>query len=204
MKKVERKDIVDQASYEQVREQARRRVIDLKKRRRVALGTQVSVLFENRDTVTSQIQEMMRTEHISDEEKILHEIETYNQILPEEGEVSATLFIEITDQDRIQEEMNRYRRIDSGETLYLQIGERKIYAKFDTGRSNEEKLSAVHYVRFPLRELLALKGGFSSFSNYFKKETVRLALNHPGSSGAAVLSPELKEELLRDLNPSSS
>ena len=95
-------DIRNLHEYELERPDFRSRVIELKRRRRVALGPLMTLVFENRDTVRFQIQEMLRVERIVQPDKVLHEIETYNELLPGPGEVAATLFIEITDQGRIQ------------------------------------------------------------------------------------------------------
>ena len=70
MRKVVIDDILGSASYEIVRQDFRRRIIELKKKRRVSIGNKVSLLFENRDTVIFQIQEMLRVERISDLDKI--------------------------------------------------------------------------------------------------------------------------------------
>jgi hypothetical protein len=199
MKKIRRRDILDLAEYEKIRNDARKRVIDIKKIRRVALGELVTLVFENRDTVLSQIQEMIRAEHIEDDRKILHEIETYNELIPDAGELSATLFIEMADPSRIQREMDRFQGIDSGEALYLRLGHPKIFGRFETGRSNEKKLSAVHYIRFPLFSTGSSRVGVAEVKRLFDQGEVELVLFHPGYQSSAVLSPELKAELIRDL-----
>ncbi|MGH7294287.1 MAG: DUF3501 family protein, partial [Polyangiaceae bacterium] len=93
MKPIERGEILGLAEYERVREQFRARVIALKKHRRVAVGPKATAVFENRDTVLLQIQEMLRTERITREEAVQHEIDTYNELVPRAGEVSCTLMI---------------------------------------------------------------------------------------------------------------
>ena len=102
MKAVERKEVLELGEYEEVREHFRRRVIELKRLRRVPLGGSLTVLFENRDTVLYQIQEMIRTERITREDAILHELETYNELLPGQDELSATIFIEFP--ERVERE----------------------------------------------------------------------------------------------------
>ncbi len=82
MNKVALEDIVGNAGYEKVREQSRQRIIELKRQRRVSVGDKVSLVFENRDTVIFQIQEMMRAEKISDLDKIREEIKVYNELIP--------------------------------------------------------------------------------------------------------------------------
>ena len=97
MKKVERNELLPLGDYEAVRGPFRNRVIAEKKRRRVKLGEHMSVVFENHDTVLLQIQEMLRTERISKEAAIAHELNTYNELVPDDDELSMTLFIEIVD-----------------------------------------------------------------------------------------------------------
>src|ERR687892_252479 len=146
MKKVAMDDIMGFAAYEQVREKFRQRIIELKQRRRVPVGDKVTLLFENRDTVIFQIQEMMRAERIADLDKIREEIDVYNELIPEPGALSATLFLEIEDQVRLREELLKFLGID--ETVYLKVGNHSIHARFEEGRSKEDKISAVQYVRF--------------------------------------------------------
>src|SRR5689334_3114647 len=95
-------EIKNIAEYERVRSEFRARIIEIKKHRRVAVGPMVTFVFENRDTVLSQIQEMMRAERIVHDDKIRHEIDVYNQLLPGPNELSATMFIEITQNDQIK------------------------------------------------------------------------------------------------------
>ena len=97
MKKVERAELLGFAEYEPLREHFRQRVIASKRVRRVELGRHMSLVFENHDTVLLQIQEMLRTERISDERAIAHEIDTYNELIPPPGGLCATMFIEYDD-----------------------------------------------------------------------------------------------------------
>ena len=108
MRKVAIDDIVGLAGYEKIRQDFRRRIIELKQKRRISLGDRVSLVFENRDTVIFQIQEMLRVERISDLDKIRHEIATYNQLIPDSRELSATLFLEIEDQTDLREELVKF------------------------------------------------------------------------------------------------
>ena len=87
-------DIIGLERYEKMRDEFRRRIIELKQRRRVAVGDRITLVFENHDTVLFQIQEMLRAERIADVDRIREEIEVYNELIPAEGELSATLLIE--------------------------------------------------------------------------------------------------------------
>ncbi len=117
MNKIALEDIIGNAAYEKVREKSRQRIIDLKRRRRVSVGDKVTLVFENRDTVIFQIQEMMRAEKISDLDKIREEIEVYNELIPGTWELSATLFLEIEDQTHLREELLKFLGIDRPFTL---------------------------------------------------------------------------------------
>src|ERR1700690_404179 len=99
MRPIERGEILGLAEYEQLREPFRTRVIAQKKRRRVQVGPKASAVFENRDTVLLQIQEMLRTERITRPGAVQHEIDTYNENVPGDDELSCTVMIEIPDTD---------------------------------------------------------------------------------------------------------
>src|SRR6185295_2320022 len=93
MKKVKRDELLDLGAYEQIRAHFRAAVIEQKKRRRFQPTDELSIVFENHDTALLQIQEMLRTERITREEAVQHEIDTYNDLIPAPGELSATLFV---------------------------------------------------------------------------------------------------------------
>ena len=99
MKKVKRDELLDLGAYEQIRERFRAAVIEEKRNRRFSVSDELSIVFENHTTVLFQIQEMLRTERITREAPIQHELETYNELIPAPGELSATLFVEIADRD---------------------------------------------------------------------------------------------------------
>ncbi|GKS59840.1 fructose-bisphosphate aldolase [Nitrospira sp.] len=154
MKPLSKEDLLADAAYERQRDEYRRRIIALKQIRRISIGPKVTLLFENRETVQFQIQEMIRTERIADPAKIQEELDIYNALLPAAGELSATLFIEITDSSDIKRDLDAFQGIDQGQTLSLVAGSHISYAIFEGGHSKEEKISAVHFVRFPLSDEL--------------------------------------------------
>src|SRR5215207_6181907 len=96
-------DIADFRAYERERDEFRQKIIDLKRKRRVALGPFVTLLFENRDTIRFQIQEMARAERLFSDEQIETELAIYNPLVPGPGELAATLFIELTSKDQLME-----------------------------------------------------------------------------------------------------
>lgn len=195
MKKLTLEDIKPLAEYEQVRKDFRRRIIEHKKDRRIPLGDSITLVFEDRQTLIFQIQEMMRVEHIYDPEKIQTEVETYNALIPEAGELSATLFIEITDLKDVRETLDRFMGIDQGNVLCLQLGADRIDAVFETGHSKEDKLSAVHYLRFHLtpRQQEDLEN---------PAVPAKLLMRHPHYQAEAPLPEAVRKSLARDLkNP---
>jgi hypothetical protein len=189
MKKIVLDDILGLAAYEKVRENLRRRIIELKQARRVAVGDRVTLVFENRDTVIFQIQEMVRAEKIADLDKIRDEIEVYNELIPEPGELSATLFLEITEQSHLREELLKFLGVD--EAVYFNIGSHSAHARFEAGRSKEDKISAVHYVKFPLSEdaRKALMDG----------EEATIVIEHPNYRARASIDAQTRQSLLQDL-----
>src|SRR5215469_2164216 len=117
MKPVERSEIVDYATYEDLRNEFRAEVMKVKASRRVHLGDYLTLLFENRMTVRYQIQEMMRAERIVREAEILHEINTYNELLGRNGELGCTLLIEIEDPRLRDQKLREWWELP--ETLYV-------------------------------------------------------------------------------------
>lgn len=190
MKPISLDDIRGIAAYEKIRSEFRQKIIDLKKKRRIAIGDKVSLVFENRETVIFQIQEMMRAERITDLDKIREEIEVYNEMIPGPGELSATLFLEIEDQSRLREDLLKFLGID--EALFLKIGARKVQARFEAGRSKEDKISAVQYVKFPFSA-----EDCAAFSD---SSEVALCIEHASYAAEVRLEPEIREALLADLS----
>jgi len=190
MKKVILDDIMGLSAYEKVRADFRGRIIELKKARRVSVGEKVSLVFENRDTVIFQIQEMVRAEKITDLDKIREEIEVYNSLIPEPGELSATLFLEIEDQSGLREELLRFLGID--ERVFLKVGGLSIHARFEEGHSKEDKISAVQYVKFPFTQdqIRAFVEG---------KEKAAVVIDHPNYQAAAAIEPDVRRSLAEDL-----
>ena len=193
MNRVELSDVLNFYEYEKVRAERRRHVIELKEARRVSVGPHLSFVFENRDTVLFQIQEMCRVERITDEAKIQDELDVYNALLPGPGELSATMFIEIADQAAIQPVLDRFMGIDVGSHVSFRVGsEPPVVGEFEAGHSDEEKgkISAVHFVRFRFPPAAV---------RAFRASPVSLGVDHPAERTRVELSPVTKAELARDL-----
>jgi hypothetical protein len=190
MKPVDRSEILGLGEYEQIRERFRSRVIEDKRARRVALGGHMTVLFENHDTVLFQIQEMLRTERISADKAVQHEIETYNQLVPGEDELSATVFIEYPD----TEERDRMLAALAGveRCFYVTTGEERLPAQGEKRGERTDRTTAVQYVKFPLSAAArrAIESG---------EGTLRLGVDHPAYKVEVDLSKATRESLAADL-----
>ncbi len=189
MKKVQRDELLPLGDYEHIRDRFRGRVIQEKKTRRLTLSEDVSILFENHDTVLLQIQEMLRTERITQERALLHELETYNGTLPDGPGLAATLYIEIPDRARRDEMLERLCAIE--EHVVLDLGAVQLRATFEEGRRDKNRAAAVQYLQFPLdeRAIVALKSA---------KEGA-VVVDHPALAARVALAPTTLDALRDDL-----
>jgi Protein of unknown function (DUF3501) len=188
MKLLEPSDILNLVEYEKVRDARRRRTVELKKPRRVSVGRYLTFIFENRDTVWFQIQEIVRAERIVDDAKIAEEIEVYNGLLPQPGELAATLMIEIDDAAQIKLVLDKLLGIDTRDYVKLTVGPHVIVGAFED--EERGKLSAVHFVRFALPP---------AARDLFRTAEVALVVDHPNERARAVLGDATKQSLLDDL-----
>ncbi|MGH9767478.1 MAG: DUF3501 family protein [Blastocatellia bacterium] len=191
MNKVVLSEILDIAQYEKARDGFRRCVIELKKIRRLPVGPMVTFVFENHATILFQIQEMMRAERIVNDDAIQREIDTYNQLLPGENELAATMLIELSDVARIREGITKFHGVNTGEATYIQIGDERSPGVFDAGQSDERRISAVQYVRFRFND--AQREAFVTGAN-----PARLVINHPNYRRDALITGAAREELTKD------
>ena len=194
MRKLAPSDVKNLHEYELIRDAWRKDVIAVKAKRRVLLGDKMSLVFESRLTVLHQVQEMCRAERLAAPEAVQREIDVYNELVPDEGELSATLLVEITEEARVQPELDRLIGLSSGRHLWLELNGRKVFARFLEGQGREDRIAAVQYLRFPIgadpRDRDALASGPSP---------VILHVDHPGFRASAALSPEARAEIARDL-----
>jgi hypothetical protein len=186
-------DIADLRAYEREREEFRDHVIALKKKRRIGVGPIVTVLFENRDTVRFQIQEMARAERMLTDEAIQTELDIYNTLVPEPRQLAATLFIELTSEDQLRGWLPKLVGIER--SLELRIGDGMVVpstpeAAHEAALTRAETTASVHYVYFNLTDdqVAAFEAG-----------PVTLAVAHPAYEEATPLSEETRDELLKDL-----
>lgn len=155
MKPIARDEILGLAEYEAVRVHFRARVIAEKKVRRISLGSKASAVFENRDTVLLQIQEMLRTERITRPAAVLHEIETYSELLPADDELSCTLMVEIADKGERDAFLQAAKGLERHVWLVTstaRLAARAIGLGAAPALPDEipDRTTAVHYLKFPL------------------------------------------------------
>ena len=197
MKPVERSEVLGIGDYEGIRERFRARVIAEKKLRRVPLGARATAVFENRDTVLLQVQEMLRTERITRESAILHELETYNALIPRAQELSATVFIEVEDRgerDRFLTEARGFER----HVAIVVDGERQP-GVWEPSRELEDRASAVLYLRFPLSESAA-KAFRDAAKGARDAADLELVVSHPAYAASAALPLDTVKSLAEDLD----
>lgn len=191
-------DIEDLRQYERHRDEFRDRIIALKRVRRVAVGPLVTFVFENRDTVRFQVQEMARVERMSTDEQIRGELDVYNGLIPGPGELSATLFVELTDEPALREWLPKLVGIErAGELRIGEAGDVAVVRSIpEAGHAEqltrEDVTSSVHYVRFSLTPE-QVEG--------FARGPAALALSLPAYDEQTALDDTVRAELLTDLRP---
>ena len=192
-KTITRQDIVSLHTYSQGREEYLPKMIAYKKNRRIQLAENISVLFENRNTVLFQIQELLHSEDLADPGEIDEYIEIYSGMLPLEDELSATLFIELDNQAKLTELLKELKGIEHH--LSLVIGGETVQAVFEEVHDDREFTTSVHYLKFPLSQ---------AAKNLLLNESadtldVTLQLNHPSLTAQVSLSPNSIKSLQKDL-----
>ncbi|MHC5010730.1 MAG: DUF3501 family protein [Planctomycetota bacterium] len=147
MKKVRREEILNLHGYEERRDAMRKRIFEVKAARRIHLGDCLTFLFENADTVRYQVHEMMRAERLIKDDDIQREVDTYNELLGTEGELGCTLLIELDDPEERAVKLRAWR--DLPEHLYAKLKDgRRIRPTLDERQRDEERLSAVQFLKF--------------------------------------------------------
>ena len=188
-------DIADVRAYERERAEFRDAVLELRRVRRVSLGTIITVSFESRDTIRYQIQEMARVEKLMTDDDIQAEIDTYNPLIPEPGQLCVTMFIELTSDDTMREWLPRLVGIENQVVIQLADGGqvRSVpEAQHASQLTRTTITSAVHYLQFEFTpaQVESLAAG-----------PVQLMIDHPAYLEVAELSPATVQQLLGDLRP---
>jgi hypothetical protein len=183
MQKLTRADLLSLEQYAEQRKAFRVEVMEHKQLRRVALGKHITLLFEDRLTIQYQIQEMLRVERIFEPEGIADELNAYNPLIPDGSNLKATLLIEFEDVEERQRALQELIGLE--DKIWIQIGDFEPVTPItdeDMERENEEKTSAVHFLRFEFtpQMIAAAKRG----------APLTIGVDHPRYSATLALVPE--------------
>ena len=182
MKKVQREELLDLQAYDRERERIRPAAMAAKALRRVHVGPHLTFLFENRETVRYQVQEMMRAERLFREAELAHELDTYTELLGGPGELGCSLLIEIADAEERDRKLRRWKGLLSH--LYARLPDgRRVPCTFDPRQVGEDRLSSVQYLRFDV-------GGVAPAS---------IGCDHPDIAAETVIDPTQRAALAEDL-----
>jgi hypothetical protein len=174
------------ADYEILRPEWRPKMMALKDRRRIRVGGNLTFLFENRDTVRYQIQEMMRIERLQNPHEIAHEVETYNELIPARGELSACLLIEY--ETPAERDVWLRNLLGLEHHIWVEAGGQRSQAKFDDRQISTDRLSSVQYIKFKLtpQQMAAFPHG------------AKIVVDHPKYPAEVSLTPVQLGELAAD------
>jgi Protein of unknown function (DUF3501) len=190
MRKLTVDDILDGRAYERERNDLRAAIIALKRRRRVSLGELITLVFENTETMRWQVMEMARAERMLRDEQIAHEVATYNELVPDDGELSATLFLELRSEAELREWLPKLVGVERCVALVMADGKTIVGEPLDEERlTREDTTAAVHFLRFR----------FGRAADAISQSPVKLVVTHPEYSAETVLDPTQHAELVADL-----
>jgi Protein of unknown function (DUF3501) len=190
MRKLTVDDIVDHRAYERERDEFRAHVIAVKRDRRIPVGDILTIVFENTDTMRFQVQEMARAERMLTDDLIAHEVATYNELIPDAGELSGTLFIELVDDARLRDWLPKLVGIEFSIRFELGDGTVVPATPQDEERlTREDVTSSVHYLKFAFAP---------AQQRAFADGPTRLVVDHPAYQAAVELSPEQRAGLAAD------
>lgn len=194
MQKLTRSDLYSLERYAEVRNDLRADVLEHKKDRRVPLGPNATLYFEDRKTVQYQVQEMLRAERIFEGRAIEEELEAYNPLIPDGSNWKATFMLEYPDVDVRRSALAQLKGIE--DRVYVEVqGHTRVYAIADEDleRENDEKTSSVHFLRFELDPVMraSLRGG----------TPIACGIDHPACTHRIDALPErVRAALVRDLD----
>lgn len=191
MKKIELKDIIPYNDYLKVRKEFQQKIIKLKKNRRVQVGDNITFVFENRETVLYQIQEMIRLEKMTDEKLIQQEIDVFNKLIPDENELCATILIEIFERQFIKPILNSLVGIQDNK-IFLKFADESITPIFIDENLPDGRISAVLYARFKFNS-----NQIEKFLN--PKNLVSIEINHPNYKAETIIPENVRLSLMEDL-----
>jgi len=191
MNRISKEDILAFEHWERVRNVLRPLFIHEKERRRLAVGSHLTFLFENTATLWYQVEEMLRSERISDPQAIQHEIDTYNELIPTPNELSATLLIEFPDEKERDAALRRLLGLEKH--LWLRVGDQRSAVKFDERQMTTDRISSVQFVRLPV------PASADAFLEHAMSGRVAIEADHPNLAAQARIEGVLARALTEDL-----
>ena len=191
MKPITAQEMLPLTTYDRVRPLLRPLCIAEKARRRLAVGSHLTLLFENRQTVWYQIQEILRTERIFEDAAVSAELAVYNELIPRAGELSATLLIEYAEPAERDNALARLVGLERH--LWIVLGDHRAAARFDERQMSTDQISAVQFIAFPLG------ADASRFGEMLAAGSVAIEVDHPYLSARASIAGALGEAIGEDL-----
>ncbi len=194
MQKLNRDDLFSLEQYSEARPSFREKVLEHKRNRRLALGTNAALYFEDRLTIQYQVQEMLRIERIFEADGINEELDAYNPLIPDGSNWKATFMLEFPEVEDRRAMLSRLMGIE--DRVYVHVadfGRVFAIADEDLERADDDKTSAVHFLRFelPAEQVTALKNGASLVAG-IDHENYRVAVSP--------VADNVRQSLLRDLD----
>jgi hypothetical protein len=176
------------AAYEGVRGEERHRISELKRTRRVRLGETLALVFENRDTIRSTLEEALRTERIDDPERVAAERAAFNAVVPVQGELAAVLFLEVDDPADLGAAAADIEGVE--QNVFLEVAGARVRGVAEAVAPPGESAPA-HYLRFVLddRERAAVLSG----------SPIAIGADHPNLTVLVQLDDEQRQSLAADL-----
>ena len=190
---LERQDLLTLEEYAEKRSSIRQETIQVKKLREVHLGSHIRMIFENKQTVQYQIQEMLRIEKIFESSEIQDELDVYNTLVPNGSNLKATMMIEYPDVAERVEALSRLIGVEK--SIYFQVdGHDKVFpiCNEDLERETDVKTSAVHFMRFEFDQ--------NMIADFVSGSDVKVGSAHPNYDYETSLDSQSQEALSEDFN----
>jgi hypothetical protein len=160
--------------------------------RRIRIGPRLTLLFENRQTLWFRVQELLRVARLAEPERVQHELDLYNRLLPDRHHLQAALLIDIADESQLTKELAFWQTL-AGESLVFCLGDPRLPAQLITCRPEDRAIGAAHWVRFRVDEALRPRLADLRCPAYF--EITHDSYQHE----SPLLGEEVRQSLLDDL-----
>jgi len=186
---IRRDEIRTGPEYEAARAQSRRDVAELKRHRRVELGTLLSLVFENRETIRSLIEEVVRAERITDAESVEREVAAFNTVVPPSEQLEATLYVEVADPAELAPRLEELQGIEAA--VFLEVAGRRVRGTPRPFTHGDEAAPA-YYISFALDR--------SQREAWLSGAPVAAGIDHPAVRTTVTLDDEQRRSLAADLS----